>query len=447
MKSLHLRQFLYSLLLIVVVPSILVINLLLHQNGFNQTLNAELQKKAILFTAGVEPTINQSMDKPAILNQQLKRLLDKERGLKEITVYRFNQTDNNFSTVSSTDPGKELAVLTDPKSNLAWSENRAVAIFEKDPVDQSRIWSVITPTHNDLNEKIALLATKISVADVDALAHKSFQQSLYVLIASVLIIFVLLVNHLHFIGYAKLYHDLRGINQIQNTFITRATHDLEQPVSRAYTTAQALANHAQFTDPDDQNLMTEILRKTGQANALMYSLSLIAKTERGGVVSGHGLVNMARIAKDVITEINPTLVSRDTSILSVIPNPQAIVTGDQNLIKQIIRLMLDVTTEHVSHGSINVAYAALDSINWALTISTESFNTQAQPEDAVDQTPSTDINSILGIRYWLGQNLASTIGGKLQATFEPPQHVTIQLVLPKHHLATYPASAEAITSE
>lgn len=442
MKSLHLKQFLYSLLLVIVIPSVLVVNLFWHTASFNQTLNTELQQKATLFARAVSPLVVQSLKNPAALTPLLHTILDSGLGMKEITVYQYAEADQNFTTVTSTDQTKELDVLTNPSSNLAWKSDQSVASLETDLATGDRSWTVITPLHNSQNQKVALLLTKLSVADADALAKKSFQQSLIVLIASVVLIFILLFNHFHFVSYAKLYHDIQSLSVVRNTFMTRAAHDLESPIEASSRLATALAKHVDTVDDATRTEIGNLVTETTKAHVLMRALIAVQETERGQTIT-RSPINLARIAKELTEEMRSAVAEKDLHILTTIPNPQGIVLGDGSVAKQILKLMLDVCIEHIPHGSISMRYDEMNPTVWALTISSQSFVFESNQE----QKTVPDINVTLGVRYWLAQSLASSIGGNLQAALELPQQITIQLLLPLDHVAQYPTSAEAVTTE
>src|SRR5690606_6192705 len=126
------------------------------------------------------------------------------------TVYTYE--DTYFQAVASSDQNLATQQLTNPSTSIAWSQDQAVATLENSisPENTSeRVWSVVSPVRSTTGESIALINTKLSVADAEALAEQTFRQSFYILAGTIAIILLLLLNHFRFIEYAKLFRRLK----------------------------------------------------------------------------------------------------------------------------------------------------------------------------------------------------------------------------------------------
>jgi K+-sensing histidine kinase KdpD len=432
--------------IVICIPAILIANLILHNNNFTTLLNQELQSKAELTAQALSTTVTDSLSQPDVISAKISALI-KNSDIKEITVYKYN--NNAFSVVSTTNPENEVKVLDAPSSNTAWNEKRAIATQFGSANTNDHVYTVTTPIYDADGNAAALLVSQISVADIDALVKSNNQQTLYFLLASILVIFILLINHFHFVGYAKLLYALKNVNQLKDRFLNRTTMDLQEPLMNIKSSSESFNKlYSQSVDANGLKMISDINAESVKMLEVVKELLDLSKIEHNQIELQRQPINPMKICADVVAKLAPVTMAKQINISLNIDKTQGLISVDQSRLSQEISMLLNVFIEHMENGEIKIAYEQITKNRWSVTISSDTFRykdaanvSQTAISNPADQSANL---TEFGVSYWIVEQLTQLMGGHIETQFNPPSQLIFRLIYPEVKVVEFPNSAEAV---
>lgn len=445
MGSLYRRQFLYSVFLVLIIPTLIIANLVWHVRSFNEVLNKELQRKATLFADGFSVNIVDYLDQPSVLNQKINKVITDEALVKEITIYKLE--NDVFNATATTNPEKELSILSNPASSLAWKEKRSVAFL--DFFNNSRAWTVIIPLKDSSDSYRALLLVKMSTSDIDTLASNAATQTLIILVATIFFIMLLLINHYRFVGIAKLFYKLRHVNDIKNRFLYHVAHDLQSPAIAIRKYSASLQQDVSTSTSQKDSINTIHMASTNIIG-MVKSLVDLSQIESGSEKLNFALSNPMVVCQQSITDVSKYAQDKGLIISSDVSALQGLCLFDKDKLRMAFNSILMALITQMNQGKIIVSYKPIEGNNWAISIYTPNFQPIASSPSSADiYTPRSNSENIdyasqMGINYWVAEETIRLMEGKLITDYEPGQGTNIYIVFESRHTAKYPDDSEAL---
>jgi len=286
------KQFIYSIALMVVIPSVIIFNTWLFSQSFKDTVDQSLRDKAVGISQSINISLADSLDSPEKLQKYVTnwksyasnaKLID-EKYENDVTALDIFYRDNdNFKLVASFDEDKIGQSYDSMAYVIAWNSNWPSAQKIIDHSNNNYYWLVVSPLTDSLGEKKALLVITLSANAIDTVLSVALTRSYLVLIFSVIVIILLLLANSRLFEHAMLYNKIKEIDAMKDDFISMASHELRTPVTviRGYVTM--LIEDAQNLSIKEEALqyLSVIKTSTERLSNLIEDLLNVSRIEQG----------------------------------------------------------------------------------------------------------------------------------------------------------------------
>lgn len=224
-------QFVYSVILIVLIPIVIVANALWQIRTSNSNIDNALQDKAILVESVLGDSIGEVVNDHSALQNKISKVVTKNPEISEITV--MTQGADDFIVIASSNKQNIGLKLTSDDYVSAWLQSEPTTkLFEdttKTPV--SRFWQVTSTLQDTKNKNIALVNMTMSLQSTDAVNQKNLNISLIILGITIFLVLLLLINHFRFFEFTVLFKRLKEVDEMKDDFISIATHEMKTPMA------------------------------------------------------------------------------------------------------------------------------------------------------------------------------------------------------------------------
>lgn len=228
-------QILYSLILIIFIPIVLLSNTAFSTIFFKNAIDQSLYDKSIAIGEIINAGMTDMLDSPDDMQARLEKIKKFNNEVSDLSILSRKSDDE---WVYSAAINKELIGKTteDTLNFIAWSENNPIAILTESPASKlsespTRFWEITMPMKDDTGRKQVLLSMKISLSAMDELITNTLKISYIILTVAVLVIILLLINNTRLFEYATLYRKLKEVDKMKDEFISIASHELRTPVT------------------------------------------------------------------------------------------------------------------------------------------------------------------------------------------------------------------------
>lgn len=404
-------QFIYSLILIILIPLAIAGNTWYLLKNFRRDTDFELNNKALLLTQSLAIHSRTQLSDPAILQKNIDELTTTLPEISAISIF-----DSSFQLLAST--SSPSSILTDTTLNqLALNTGKSYSkqIIASFTLGSSqRVWQVATPI-----DKSGVINLYLSAHEIDAITTRTAHDSLWLLAATILITILLLVNHLHFFETSILYKKLSEIDKLKDDFISVASHELKTPMTTLIGYSQLLLKNPSITNnPDIASYLSAIAISVDRLKNLVTDMLDVSRIEQNRATINLRPTNIHEIISRVITDTGEQATTKKLN-LNYVPGPQPIMVRlDPNKFYQIVLNLVSNAIKYTPTGSIDVSY---DIHGSSVSIHVKDTGVGISPNDRnklftkfsrIYNEKTAEISGT-GLGLWITKQLVEKMNGKI----------------------------------
>lgn len=368
-KNRESAQFIYGLVLIVVIPALIVFNTIFIINKYNDSIDVALQRQALGLGRTISSLIAGDLGSQEVLQKKIEGLARANPDVLSLSVLIPENQD--FKIIASTDIGKIEEVVNFYFYELAWiqPENDGLATdsltLSQSGQDQEllenynlseRFWLVAMPLSDDTGEREALLSIRLSSEVVIDLTRYNRNASLYLLVITVLIVILFLGASVRLWDYALLYKKIKEVDQMKDEFISIASHELRTPTTsiRGYVSMALDGSLGPIGEKAKESL--KIVQSAADRLAvLVEDLLNVSRIEQGRLEVNLKPVEAGVVIKETITELK---VQADEKKLGLEYNPHTdklpMLNLDADRFKQVLINLIGNAIKYTPKGKVEI---------------------------------------------------------------------------------------------
>jgi signal transduction histidine kinase len=227
----------------------------------------------------------------------------------------------------------------------------------------------------------------------------------------------------------------------QQAFIADASHELRTPITLLRTDAEVLLRGRERLDPEDAELLEDIVIEADHLTTLSTNLLELARLDAGQMHLEPEVNDLAELAQAVVRRLH-TVASEKLVTLQAEELSDILVVGDSQLLEQLILILLDNAVKYTpTGGSVTIktqvvqGQICLEVADTGIGITPDHLIHLGERFYRVDKARSREMGGT-GLGLSLAFAIAKMHGGVLELKSEFGQGTTVKLILPASRLIT-----------
>jgi len=185
----------YSLVVVLLVPVLLILNTVWNLRSFDRDLHFAVREEALTINR-VFGALTEEVKLGDVDAGLLHRVVDANEQVMYMTLLKTNDR-GQFVIQASTYDGAEQDMEL-PLNQLAWADGGEYLAQVYDPYSQQNLWALSSVVNDAEGKPWGLLITKVNSQRVNKVMERTNRDSLVIMAVSVVVLMLLLANHLRF---------------------------------------------------------------------------------------------------------------------------------------------------------------------------------------------------------------------------------------------------------
>ena len=431
-------QFLYSLLLIVLIPAILAFNTLTITTKVDRDMNAQIRSTAGLVGNTISPSIDALIANPEKLESQLVNIVrNTQEEIKSISVLKIDGETGVFTTYATTDQSNAQNDESLITNQIAWGKDETYA-SQILSVTGEKLWTVVSPVKNLDGKKIALLNVKVSTKTAEALIARTIKDSLIIMVGTIFLVLLLLLNHIRFFETSVLFSRLKEVNKLKDVFISVASHELLSPMTAIKGYLELLKSSPLPQTKEIQENIKFLSENFDRLQQLVMDLLDVSRIENNKIIMNLQPINLEDLIKDSLTEFAILAKEKNLTLSYDLPLSQPIIMGDERRLRQVLTNIVSNAIKYTIRGGLSITHEfSPDKItthfkDTGLGIAEGEVKNLFQKFYRV-RTKDTETIPGTGLGLWLIKEFVDRMNGKIyvQSIEHSGTQVTVELPINK----------------
>jgi signal transduction histidine kinase len=411
---------LYSLILIIFIPIAIFLNTFIISGNFQRNIDTITQQKAVL----AENILNIALQNKSNSVQDIQSLIDKiQKENPEINSFSIIKPDDkreNFSIIASESPsniGTNLSGIEKNQAILAWNNSQGIAFLDGN--GKERFWNITKCLTDENNNKIALISLSFSLADSDSLINKTINNSYIILIITIFIVILLVSNHTRLFSYAINLEKLKEVDQMKDTFISMASHELRSPLTAIQGYLELFNDkNAKSMDPESQHYLENITISIKRLASLINDMLEVSRLEGNRIPIEPVIIDTQKIISESVEELKSSAIQKNLALIftPLADIPQAI--ADPERTKQIIINLLSNAIKYTPKGTVEIV-TKIEKQKIFITVSDTGMGISSEEQKNLFQKfyriKNEETKNIIGtgLGLWITRELARKMNGDI----------------------------------
>lgn len=347
-------EFYYSILLLVLIPVLIVANTLVMAFAVRADLDVELRRKAALANSLITESIRAKLADSAAVQTQVSAWTSANDELITVSIVKVGGQSGN-TVIASGGSQAGSAGVSDLLLQTVIATKKPVA-QELTSSGNDRIWRVVSPVIESDTVKAAV-TSDVSSKRTDALIGSTLLRSLGIVMATVVLIVLLLLNHFRFVQYAMLFRRLKEVDQMKNDFLSVATHELRAPMTVIKGSIENLEDGITGTvDEKGKHTLQIIYGETERLNNLVTDLLNVSRLEQGRITYNFENIDVRATCQKIVDEFSAKAQAKGLAINYQPPTEPELVNADQDRVIEVMTNLVDNAIKYSRQGSIAVTH-------------------------------------------------------------------------------------------
>lgn len=358
-------QIVYAILLLILIPLAVVLNSLIFISSTQKVIDTELQRKATLAQGTFANSLSSETESILTLRKRVQEVGEISEEVYGLDILMPEGED--FRVVASLDP-QAIGTTTSFLNNLiAWKTGQPIAYstlsaarapsLEGKVPDRGKVryWVVTGVLSNEEGKHVGLVSMKISSQIIDDLSRQNLNRSIFILIATIIVVVLLLSNNTRLFEYAVLFRKLREVDQMKDEFISIASHELRAPITgiQGYL-RMILKNELGPVEGTVRQKLSLVDDAAQRLHELVEDLLDVSRIEQRRLVVKEEDVDIVSSIQSVVQQLDASAQQKGLPI-SVEPAPRVPhVLGDAQKIRQVITNLVNNAIKYTFVGSIRI---------------------------------------------------------------------------------------------
>lgn len=424
-------QIFYAILLIILVPLVIIFNTLFVVHRFRSTVDAELQRTALLVGKLFNVAGEGKLDDPEATQALVERVAAELTEVKSLDVLKYDGKD--FTVVASLYEDGIGRTAHGTQNMIAAYDGKAIAFLTKSPrsaaVDQQltpeearssdRYWGVVMPLQAE-NGDTLLLSMKLSLKVIDDLIRSNLFWSYLWLVLTIVIVILILATNTRLFQYAALYRRLQEVDKMKDDFISMASHELRAPIAavRGYISL-FLDDAFGKLEAKPREIMHTTMAIATHLGVLVDDLLEVSRIEQGRMKVDMVPMNVEPLIEEVVNQLHFEAEKKKLAFTFTKPaEPMPQISADPLRLKQVLINLCSNAIKYTPSGSVTVTCELKDStvevrvIDTGLGMSSEAREKLFQKFFRV-QTSDTATIPGTGLGLWITKQVVELMHGKI----------------------------------
>lgn len=354
------REYYYSIVVMVLIPVLIVLNTLFLTSQIRTDYNQELRRKADVVNNVLGAAIRENLDDGDKAQQIVDEVLADNSEIIQMSIVvpqttRSGGLVQEFSVLASSEKETIGSSAEGLLLTTTVQEGRSVAT-EQVLGDGTRTWAVATLVQDETGIS-GIIVTNFGFERVNALVAGILNQSLFILMGVVAVVFLLLLNHFKFVNYSVLFKKLKEVDQLKNDFLSVATHELKSPMAVIKGSLENIQDgvFGQVNDNMKETLDLALMETDRLAN-LVTDLLNVSRIEQGRVTYKSEAVNLQEILLHLTNQYRNKAQEKGLTLTYDATEKNYIVTADHGRILEIFTNLIDNAIKYSEKGEVTVSH-------------------------------------------------------------------------------------------
>jgi signal transduction histidine kinase len=312
-------------------------------------------------------------------------------------------------------------ILSNPKEifyhQIAWNQpdNNVSYVTEE---NSNRSWNVLETIKNKEGEKVALVFLSFPLKEFDKMNNRSETFSYLILIFTVLIVLLLMANNARLFGYALTLTKLKEVDQMKDTFISMASHELKAPLTAMKGNIEFFKEEMEHAlNENGQHYIDNISTSVVRLEMLVGDILEVSRLEGNRIPINISTVDPGQILEKSIEEIKAQAVQKNIE-LDYAPEKLPQVLADPERLKQVVVNLLSNAVKYTLKGKVEVL-SKVDGKILMITVADSGVGISAEDQKKLFQKFSRVLNeetkmvSGTGLGLWISRELIQKMGGDI----------------------------------
>lgn len=350
-------QFVYSVILVVLIPVLIIVNALWQTKSYNDNMNQELQNKALLTESVLQSSLSEVVNNTPLLQNKISAIATANPDITEITVLTSNV--NNFTVIASSKNQNIGLNLTSEDFIAAWLQDKpASQLFDNKTTNPpTRYWQVTSTLKDTSGQKVALLNMNLSLQDVDTTNKKNMDTSLIILSITIFLVLLMLINHFRLFEFTILFRKLEEVDKMKDDFISIATHEMKTPLAaiKGYISMMFEGLAGKF-DQKTKVHLEKIYVNIQRLDSLLSETLDVSRLEQGRMQFDMQPYNIADVISQSITAAKDQAQVKGLKISEEKQPNLPLVFIDPERLRQVTDNLIGNAIKFTQKGSVTVSY-------------------------------------------------------------------------------------------